>query len=347
MTRRLLLAATTFLLAAAAILLALSLALASHDDAPTAFLEAEAGAISPGFIAEDVQASDRRYARLPWNGVVAATISAPDGASGVAVRARGESCEGPPRMVVSVDGRELLSADVDSETWDDYAVNAELAPGDHHVVVAFVNDRWAGCDRNLAVDEIQLLRAPVGARVWTGDMEEGTLADWRRDEGGGVYNSGGGEAEATDELARSGSWAARLALPDGAGGARLFRWREPRLHRRLIYSARFRFPQSYTLTGDPDVGRYLVLLQFKSRAVDGITRPIWYLDVQNPEPGRMRLDLVWWHRSLEGPRPGESGFRRFRQTVADVPVGRWFEVRAELRESKDFDGRCACGRAAG
>ena len=43
------------------------------------------------------------------------------------------------------------------------------------------------------------------------------------------------------------------------------------------------------------------------------------------EPPRkaLRLQLIWWHRTLEGPRPGRSGFGAS-QRVADVPVGRGF-----------------------
>jgi hypothetical protein len=33
-----------------------------------------------------------------------------------------------------------------------------------------------------------------------------------------------------------------------------------------------------------------------------------------------------------------SGFRRLRQRVATVPVGRWFQLSARLRQSKNFDG---------
>jgi len=60
--------------------------------------------------------------------------------------------------------------------------------------------------------------------------------------------------------------------------------------------------------------------------------------VTNPAPGRMRLSLIWWHRTLEGPQKGQSGLRRFTQTVADLPTGRWFELKAQLKQSKDFDG---------
>jgi hypothetical protein len=176
-----------------------------------------------------------------------------------------------------------------------------------------------------------------GTALWTGDMEEGSLADWSSDSGGGEYNSGAGDSVASTDRAFGGSYGAKMALT-GPGGTRLFRWKEARANRDLVYSARFFFPQAYTLTADPNTGRYWNLLQFKSRSTSGANDPLWYLDVTNPAAGRMRLDLIWWHRSLEGPRPGEVGLRRFRQTLADVPVGRWFELKARLVQSKDFDG---------
>jgi hypothetical protein len=174
-------------------------------------------------------------------------------------------------------------------------------------------------------------------------MEEGTLADWYSPQpaaignfGGGEYNSDGGVTTVSDERSRSGSFAAKLTLPGGHGGTRLFRWRELRRHQETLQTAWFFFPRSYTKIGTD--GSFLNLFQFKSRSISGAVDPMWYLDVSNPTPDRMRLDLVWWPRALEGPRHGELGFRRLTQHIADIPVGRWFELRAQLRQSKDFDG---------
>ncbi len=48
---------------------------------------------------------------------------------------------------------------------------------------------------------------------------------------------------------------------------------------------------------------------------------------------------MWWHRTLEGPHPGEYGFRRYSPLEeVSIPTGRWFNITARLRQSKDFDG---------
>jgi len=181
------------------------------------------------------------------------------------------------------------------------------------------------------------LGAAAATRLWSDDMESGSLSAWSvppgDDFGGGVYNSGGGFAVASTEQHRSGAYSAKLELPDGKGGTRLFRWRELRNHRTVAISVWLYFPLHYTVGG-----HYFNVFQIKSRRSSGATDPIWYLDVVNAAPGRMRFRLVWWHRTLEGPRPRQSGLRRFTQNVADVPVGRWFQIKAVLRQSNGFDG---------
>jgi hypothetical protein len=178
-------------------------------------------------------------------------------------------------------------------------------------------------------------------RLWTGDMEEGTLEDWeasKRGAGGGEFDSGSGKASASREAVRSGKWAAKLTLPEGRGGTRLFRWRELRRHRHAVVSVWLKIPRRYQLTADGSTGRYWNVFQFKSRSTSGDNDPLWYLNMANRRRGRLGLELIWWHRTLEGPRRGQSGFRRFRQSVAHVPVGRWFKLTAQLRQSSDFDG---------
>jgi hypothetical protein len=175
-------------------------------------------------------------------------------------------------------------------------------------------------------------------------MEAGTLSRWyvpanedTGDNGGGVYLSDGGRALASTEEARTGRWAAKLELPDGRGGARLFRWRELREHRTLTVSAWLYIPRVYTLLGSPS-DEYLDIFQFKSRSA---TRndPFWLLNVVNPEPGAMRVELHWWPTDVDGPRPGEAGFRVFEHHGPDLPIDRWFKLKATLRQSNGFDGR--------
>ncbi|HWH95374.1 MAG TPA: hypothetical protein VNT03_16050, partial [Baekduia sp.] len=186
---------------------------------------------------------------------------------------------------------------------------------------------------------------PVGAPWWHADVEEGTLADWRYPEtravgnfGGGEYDSGSGRATATRGEAHSGAWAARLTLADGRGGTRLFRWRELHAHRDAVMRVWLRIPRRYRLTAPRSTGRYWNVFQLKSRSRSGRNDPLWFLNLANPSPGRLRLELIWWHRTLEGPRRGQSGFRRLTQTIAGVPVGRWFRLTARLRQARDFDG---------
>jgi hypothetical protein len=192
-------------------------------------------------------------------------------------------------------------------------------------------------------------RQPVGfersRRLWVGDMEEGTLSDWASPgggsgsaPGGGEFDSGGGRARASRREAHSGTWAARLVLPDGRGGTRLFRWGELQLHRDAVVSVWLRVPRRYRMTGDVATGRYWNVFQIKSRSTSGANDPLWFLDLASRSGRRLRLQLVWWHRTLEGPRPGRSGFRRFKQRVTDVPVGRWFRLTARLLQSSQFDG---------
>jgi len=175
-------------------------------------------------------------------------------------------------------------------------------------------------------------------------MEEGTLADWYApettnsgDNGGGAFESDGGRAVASTEEARTGRWGAKLELPEGHGGARLFRWRELYLHQRVTVAAWIYIPMVYTLTGDPS-SRYLDLFQFKSTSA---TRndPFWLLNVTNPGAGRMRANLVWWPQDTEGPHIGEMGYRTFPHDGPDLPIGRWFRLKATIRQSSAFDGQ--------
>jgi hypothetical protein len=175
-------------------------------------------------------------------------------------------------------------------------------------------------------------------------MEEGTLADWyapetenQGDNGGGAFNSDGGRSLPSTEEARRGRWAARLELPNGHGGARLFRWRELQEHRRVTVSAWIYIPTVYTLTGDPS-SRYLDVFQFKSTSATQ-NDPFWLLNVTNPAPGRMRANLTWWPQAVEGPHAREVGYRVFPHDGPDLPIGRWFRLKASIRQSSGFDGQ--------
>jgi hypothetical protein len=179
-------------------------------------------------------------------------------------------------------------------------------------------------------------------QLWAADMEEGTLADWEvpghANAGGGEFDSGSGDAFASRTRSHSGRWGARLGLRTRRGGTRLFRWLELRAHRDVVVSVWLEIPRRYRLTADPATGRFWNVFQFKSRTASGANDPLWFLNLATPRNRRPRLQLVWWPRTLEGPRPAERGFQRFAQNVATVPIGRWFRITARLRQSSGFDG---------
>lgn len=167
------------------------------------------------------------------------------------------------------------------------------------------------------------------------------MVDWYSPRGpgwtsGGEFNSGSGLSLASSDISHTGSRSAELNLATGAGGVRLYRWRELRENRRTTQSVWLYIPQNYKLLAAPY--KWWNVMQWVSRAPNGQVQPFWHLDVQNEPDGSMRLDLVWWQRQVEGPRAGESGYQRFTQSTAEVPVGKWFQIKSELRESKDFNG---------
>jgi hypothetical protein len=175
--------------------------------------------------------------------------------------------------------------------------------------------------------------------LWFGDMEEGTLADWYSsagpsgDPGGGEYNSGLGDTTVSAERVRSGKYAAKLTL-SGSGGTRLFRWGESRATRDATYSVCLLIPQQVRIEG------WWNISQFKSRSTAGANDPIWVVELLTDTRGRLYPTLVWHPRSLEGPHPGQLGYRRISPPAGTVlPIGRWFELKLRLVQSSAFDGR--------
>jgi len=122
----------------------------------TQTLEAEQFSLSSGAgqAYSDPSASGGK-ALLMWsNGI--ATRSFVTATSGrLAIRARGDQCGGAPRMVVRVDGSQVLSVLVSSKTFVTYQSNAQISPGTHKLTVSYGNDyRSRACDRNLRLDMV-------------------------------------------------------------------------------------------------------------------------------------------------------------------------------------------------
>jgi len=189
------------------------------------------------------------------------------------------------------------------------------------------------CDTGMGVFEPEDSNSPQlpseRTVLWEAGMEIGNLSEWTEpggsDAGGGEFNSSGGDAYASKDVAHSGDWSAALLLPEGSGGTRLFRWRESEEQRAAYYSAWFYFPQRY----EPAV--WWNIFQFKSKLSESVNDPFWVLTVENREDGSMYLTLGEWQTD-----------RWFSQDVLDLPVGAWVHIECYLRQSADADGHLAC-----
>jgi hypothetical protein len=160
--------------------------------------------------------------------------------------------------------------------------------------------------------------------LWYAGMESGNLSDWSRSDCGGEFNSGTSDTQASREKASTGSWSARMAITtpdDPISGTRLFRWCEPRRYQKLYYSAWFFIPTRY------QVPNFWNVWQYKSKTSNR-NDPFFILNIGNRSNGNMHFYLYDWQRR-----------KSYSQNVADVPVGRWFQIEAFHQCAADNSGR--------
>ena len=80
------------------------------------------------------------------------------------IRARGTYCGGAARMVVSLDGRKVMSHLVSTKRWNTYSADLNVASGSHRVTTKFVNARKTSkCTRDLRVDLLNVIPRPAPA----------------------------------------------------------------------------------------------------------------------------------------------------------------------------------------
>jgi endoglucanase len=129
-------------------------------------VEAESLATGAGGTFADSGASSGRALRIWSTGAASGTLGA-RATRRISVRARAESCDGAPRMVVTVAGKVVLDQVVSASAWTEYAADVALADGPRWLEVRFANDyKRQGCDRNLLVDRV--LATSVAARPLPG-----------------------------------------------------------------------------------------------------------------------------------------------------------------------------------
>jgi hypothetical protein len=202
---------------------------------------------------------------------------------------------------------------------------------------ARVQDSAIGPASATARRTLQVNQPTLNVDVWSDDFETGDQSKWFApanglaattfNSGGGEFNTGAGRSEVSQDFARSGRWSLKMTIlaPSQMGAARIFRWHEPRLHPSLFYSVWYYFPQSYS------VGYYWNIFQWKSRQSDSRSSPVdpfFTLNVANRPDGSMYLNLFDWQRRIS-----------YSQSAVDMPVRKWFNVRALYACAGDGTGR--------
>ncbi len=111
-------------------------------------------------VRSDSGASGARDLVYWWTASAGTTASVPQ-TSQLALRVRGDQCEGAPLMVVSIDGTALPAVAVTSPTWTTMTLPVNIPAGNHHLTVAYTNDvTTSACDRNLRVDQVTFVAVP-------------------------------------------------------------------------------------------------------------------------------------------------------------------------------------------
>jgi cell division septation protein DedD len=178
----------------------------------------------------------------------------------------------------------------------------------------------------------QMDRSAAANLMWFAGHETNNFSEWftstySTTEGneGGIYNTNTGKATISTDVAHSGTHALKMNInsPNNGSpqGARVFRWQESRTKQPLYYSVWYYIPQQYKPQNWWDV------LEFKSR---NATRndAFWQLNIGNRTDGSMNFYLYNWVNS-----------KSFTQNIANIPVGKWFNVEIYYQQAADNTGK--------
>ena len=142
--------------------------------------------------------------------------------------------------------------------------------------------------------------------------------------GGGEYNDGSALSSPSQDYAHTGKWSLKMAnpTPSSSSGTSMVRWLESRTYPSLYYSAWYYFPQRYS------VPNYWNLFQWIStNSATGGTDPFFVLNLGNRANGSMYFYLYDWQRHIS-----------YDQSVKDIPVAQWIQVKAFYQCSGDWAG---------
>ncbi len=186
--------------------------------------------------------------------------------------------------------------------------------------------------------------------LWFADHEEGTFQDWE-DEGTDDFFAGGGifltdtanaSASICPHPVHSGRYAAQATIQaawqcqNGNKAVRLMRWTDKPwdeggdyFPEEAYYSTWMYFPAAYNPNKqpawDPGDGGWWNVFQFKSDDFQGVSQPVWVLNVATEE----KTNAMFFYLYSKYNPP--FSFEAF--SFLPIPVGKWVHVEAFYRKS--------------
>ncbi len=93
------------------------------------------------------------------------SVNVTDASNRLVIRARGENCDGAPRLDVLVDGGPVAQPSISSAGYGTYAADVSVAKGTHNIKLTYSNDNYQPgvCDRNVFVDEVKFVAGTASA----------------------------------------------------------------------------------------------------------------------------------------------------------------------------------------
>lgn len=187
------------------------------------------------------------------------------------------------------------------------------------------------------------------AILWEGDMEEGTLNDWSKEEfqfpGGGIFNTGEPEVEANviNTFSHSGDYAAQAIISNawqaqnGSRAVRLMRWTDKPwddggdyFPEETYYSAYYYFPETYNPNKydpwDPGDGGWWNVFQFKSDDANGNSQPLWVLNIYHDDQNNLMIPYLY--TPVNSPNSIEQS-----GDPLSIPVEEWVHFEAYYKGS--------------
>jgi hypothetical protein len=182
------------------------------------------------------------------------------------------------------------------------------------------------------------------APLWFAGMEGGSLDEWNN--GGGEFDSGGGDSVASQDVAHSGSWSVKQTINTTGGsssGTRMFRWAELRTLKpgqAARISVWVYIPKPVQITG------YFNLFQNKSHTQDDSYIDVfWQVNLRSRSDGSLYLNAAWGCGAENpsfplGPFATSTNLCNYQQPLQniDFPVAKWVKLTEEITPSSTYTG---------